>query len=360
MRLGVFLPNWVGDVVMATPAIRALRKLVGDGTMVGVMRPYVAEVLAGCPWFDETMVYSKAGRTGRLSDQSKADRRPKLSTPVERLQSASLDVVVLLTNSLRTGWMAYRSGARERVGMVGNLRGPLLTTKVYPMRRGWRRTMLPTVAGYLQVAQAAGAPPVAPELELATTLADEQLADAVWQRLGLPKERRVAVLNTGGAFGAAKDWPAEHFAELARRLAAKRDLHVVVNCGPAERGAARRIAAAANDRRVASLADEADLPIGLTKAVIRRARLLVTTDSGPRFFGVAFGVPTITLFGPTSTELTRTYAAHETSLSLVLDCQPCMQRTCPLAHHRCLRDLSVERVLAAADAALATWQRVAA
>jgi heptosyltransferase-2 len=345
MRLGVFLPNWVGDVVMATPALRSLRTYVGDGALVGVMRPYVAEVLAGSEWFDESIIYSKGNKDG--SDE---------------LRAARLDAVVLLTNSLRTGWMAYRSGARERVGMVGNLRSLLLTTRVYSARQSWRerwrRVELPTVAGYLHVAQAAGGPPVAPVLEMATTESDEQAADAVWRRLGWTREARVAVFNTGGAFGAAKDWPGEHFASLARRLATERGLRVLINCGPKERDAARAIvAAAAADSRVASLADEADLPIGLTKAVIRRAELLVTTDSGPRFCGVAFGIPTITLFGPTSTEFTRTFSPHETSVSLGLDCQPCMQRSCPLGHHRCMRDLSVDRVVAAVNHALGAQPR---
>jgi heptosyltransferase-2 len=343
MRLGVFLPNWVGDVVMATPALRSLRTHVGGGELVGVMRPYVAEVLAGSEWFDETIVYKKGDGS--------------LFRPPAALRAARLDAVVLLTNSLRTGWMAYRSGAGERIGTAGNLRSPLLTTRVYSARRGWRnrwrRVELPTVAGYMHVAQAAGAPPVAPVLEMATTAADELAADAVWRRLGWARDAQVAVFNTGGAFGAAKDWPGEHFAALARRLATERDLRVLINCGPKERDAARGIVAAAADPRVASLADEADLPIGLTKAVIRRAALLVTTDSGPRFFGVAFGVPTITLFGPTSTEHTRTFSRYETCISLGLDCQPCMQRACPLGHHRCMRDLSVERVLAAVNHALA-------
>jgi heptosyltransferase-2 len=170
----------------------------------------------------------------------------------------------------------------------------------------------------------------------------------------------VAVFNTGGAFGAAKDWPGEKFAELARRLAVERGFRVLVNCGPKERDAARAIVAAAADSRVTSLADEAELPIGLTKAVIRRASLLVTTDSGPRFFGVAFGVPTVTLFGPTSTEFTKTFSRHETSVSLELDCQPCMKRECPLGHHACMKDLAVERVLGAIGGAIERHSRIAA
>jgi heptosyltransferase-2 len=352
MRLAVFLPNWVGDVVMATPALRALRKLVGAGELIGVMRPSVADVLAGSRWLDDTILYAKPSKK-RGSDAQAVPARLQWPAVRERLRAAELDAAVLLTNSFSTAWMAYASGIPQRIGMAANLRTPLLTTKVYRSRRQGRPFHLPTISGYLQVAQAAGASPESPVMELGTTVADEQAADAVWKRLGLSHDSDVAVLNTGGAFGAAKDWPAASFAALARRLADARDMDVVINCGPAEREAAREISALAGHPRVVSLADESELPLGLTKAIIRRARLLVSTDSGPRFFGVAFGVPTVTLFGPTSTELTRTFAAHETSVSLGLECQPCMARTCPLKHHRCMRDLSVERVWSAVESALA-------
>lgn len=353
MRLGVFLPNWIGDVVMATPALRALRKLAGDGPLVGIMRPYVAEVLDGSDWFDQTIIYVK-GRPKPTADGKQSDAAASHRWPAVRkqLRAAKLEKVVLLTNSLRTAWMAYRSGAAERVGMAGNLRGPLLTTRVYaPVCRG-RRMILPALGGYLHLSQAAGAAPEPPTLELATTPADELAADAVWRRHGYSRAARVAVLNTGGAFGAAKDWPAHSFAQLARRLADDRDMHVLFNCGPAERQAVSEIVARLNHPRVNSLAQEAQLPIGLTKAAIRRASLLVTTDSGPRFFGVAFGVPTVSIFGPTDAGLTLTGASSDLCVSLRLECQPCMARTCPVGHHRCMRDLSVEQVLAAVDGAL--------
>src|SRR5262245_54284030 len=131
MRLGVFLPNWVGDMVMATPALRALRTHVGDGMLAGVMRPYVAEVLGGSSWFDEAVVYSKEAAVGGGASQTPA-------RAVERLRDLRLDAIVLLTNSLRTAWMAYRTGARERIGTAGNLRSPLLTTRVHAPRHGWR------------------------------------------------------------------------------------------------------------------------------------------------------------------------------------------------------------------------------
>ncbi len=132
-----------------------------------------------------------------------------------------------------------------------------------------------------------------------------------------------------------------HRAKIVEKLG----LVVLVNCGPAERQIARDIVQQAKRSEVVSLAD-LDVPLGLSKAIIRRARLLVTTDSGPRYFGVAFGRPVVSLFGPTGIAATRTHYDQERCLSLNLECSPCMERTCPLSHHRCMRDLSVEQVFA--------------
>jgi heptosyltransferase-2 len=334
MRLGVFLPNWVGDVVMATPAIRMLREFVGpEGQLVGIMRPYVAEVLAGTSWLDEQLLYNKT--SNRLGFTSRA--------VIRDLRAARLDRIVLLTNSLRTAWLAWRSGTPVRIGFRNEGRAILLTTRVRQPRApdgGW----LPTVEGYAHLALAMGCESQSLQLELATTPADEQAADAVWQQLRLPGGDRVVVLNTGGAFGDSKQWPAEYFAELARRLALGDELAVLINCGPKEREVAREIAARAASPRVVSLADCELLPVGLTKACIRRSRLLVTTDSGPRFFGAAFGRPVVTLFGPTDPARTKLPYERETSLSLALECQPCMAQTCPLVHHKCMRDLTVDTV----------------
>jgi heptosyltransferase-2 len=270
----------------------------------------------------------------------------------QSLRAAKLDRVVLLTNSLRTAWMAWRSGARERFGYRGQARSWLLTNR-YDQPLAKDGGPLATIDGYRRLAEEAGCEPTSSLLELATTNADEAAADAIWLRLKLPPAERVVVINSGGAYGAAKQWPAEHFAALARQIVGGGEYSVLVNCGPSERTIALEIAARACDRRVVTLADEEQLPVGLTKACLRRSRLLVTTDSGPRFFGIAFGRPVVTLFGPTDPIRTETHYDAESCVSLSLDCQPCMARTCPLRHHRCMRDLSVEMVYRVVAAKLA-------
>jgi len=341
MNLGIFLPNWIGDVVMATPTLRALRARFADARLIGIMRPYVAEVLDATPWLDESIFYLPGAENPELRTWSL----------IARLRQARLDTVVLLTNSLRTGLLARASGARRRVGYVRNGRRWLLTDRLYHRRRHGRWTPSPVLDDYLRLAYVLGCPEEPPRLELATTAKDERTADEIWRRLDLPPEKEVVVLNSGGAYGAAKLWPTEYFAALAGRIARELHRNVLVICGPNERSMARQIVREANHPRVVSLADEAG-SIGLSKACVRRARLMVTTDSGPRHFAAALDVPVITLFGPTHIAWSENHFPRATHLQHPLPCGPCQKRTCPLGHHRCMRELTVDEVYRAATAEL--------
>jgi heptosyltransferase-2 len=179
-------------------------------------------------------------------------------------------------------------------------------------------------------------------MDLRTTAGDEEGADAIWRAYGLDQSQRVIVLNPGAAFGASKCWPAAHFGELARRLGGLKNTHVLVICGPTELGVAREIVKRADRPTVHSLADCA-VSIGLSKACVRRADLMITTDSGPRHFAAAFDVPVITLFGPTHIAWTETYFAKAVHIQKQVPCGPCQLRECPL-DHRCMKDLAPDEV----------------
>jgi heptosyltransferase-2 len=350
MKIAVFLPNWVGDVVLATPTLRALRELVGgSGRLLGVMRPPAANVLAGTAWLDENLLY----------DPKSADLRERGWSLVRRLRRERVDLALLLPNSWRTALLALASGAKDRLGYERGGRGILLSRKLYPPRQGGRLAPVSALDYYLELASAAGCPSVSRQVELATLPADERAADAVWSKFRLPRSRQVVVLNSGGAFGAAKLWPTPYFASLARRLAADDRRHVLVLCGPQERTIAAEIVRTAAHPRVQSLADEA-LSIGLSKACVRRAAAMVTTDSGPRHFAAAFGVPVVTLFGPTHIGLSENYHPQAIHLQHELDCVPCQRRTCPYGHHRCMRDLSIDEVYRAVRQLLPSRATVAA
>ncbi len=343
MKLGVLLPNWIGDAAMATPALRAMAEHFGpSASLIGIMRPYVAEVLEGTPWLDEHLYY----------DPKSADPEQSSRSLVRSLRPRSLDALVLLPNSLRAGVLGWLSGARLRFGYARNGRGWMLTHKLKPPRDGRHYTPISAVDYYLELTRAMGCRPASRTLELATTAANEQAAEQVWRNLNLPIGGPVVALCPAGAFGAAKHWPVEYFAELGRKLASDEGCHVLVMCGPGERDQARRIAALAGDPRVVSL-DEQPLGIGLSKACVRRTRLVITTDSGPRHLAAGFGIPTVALFGSTDARWSINYNPREIRLHEDLPCAPCAQRTCPLGHHRCMRDLGVGRVFGAARQLLA-------
>jgi heptosyltransferase-2 len=343
MNLGIFLPNWIGDAVMATPALRAVRAHHGAKTrIVGIGRPLVAELLAGTNWFDEFIPFDPRSLQPALRGVAF----------LLRLRRRRLDTALLLTNSLRSALFALLAGARQRVGFVRNGRGPLLTHKLHAPTQNGRLVPTPVLRSYLQLAQAIGCVCPSARLELATLPADERAADGVWSRMGLPPAARVVVLNSGGAYGPAKLWPTPYFSELARRIAVQHGRRVLVLCGPGERRIAREIVRGADHPHVTSLADER-VSIGLSKACVRRSALVVTTDSGPRHMAAAFGVPAITLFGPTHIDWSENGHPLAVHLQLDLDCVPCQRRACPLGHHACMRRLSVDMVLNAVSKELA-------
>jgi heptosyltransferase-2 len=344
MKLVLFLPNWVGDAVMATPALAALRAQFPTATIFGVMRPVIAETLAGTGFIDEPVLFHPRGSDQTMS--AAAVRR--------RLRGEHCELAVLFTNSLRTAWLAWRSGIRERVGFARDLRGWLLTRRLKPHSK---RVPNPVLDEYNRLAMACGCPTPGSRLQLAVGPEAASLWESLRPRNATTGEPQPYLcINSGGAFGPAKNWPIASFGALARRLADSRGMPVVVNCGPAEREDARAIAAAADHPLVTSLAD-APLSIGLTKAVVASASAMVTTDSGPRHFAAAFNVPVVTLFGPTHIAWSETRFPLATHLQQPVDCGPCQQRVCPLKHHRCMNELTVDRVLAAV---LATCDHTAA
>jgi lipopolysaccharide heptosyltransferase II len=358
VNVGVMLPNWVGDVVMATPALRTLREHLPQARIVGIARPYLLPLLDGTPWLNEIIPWEHHG-PGRLVRSWRM---------VQRLRSERLDLLILLRNSLSAGLAGRLSGAKRIVGYAGRGHRWLLSDAVPPQHRCRRSNPVSAVDEYLHLVDTLGYssgwlgsseaspqctgvdlpsdPTTRKHLELTTRPSDEAAADGVWKRLALPNPDQVMLLNTGGAYGDAKHWPAEYCVSLGLRAAEEFGLTTLVLCGPQERDAAAAIERAAGHPQVRSLAGE-DASFGTTKAIIRRSRLMVTTDSGPRHIASAFETPTIVLFGPIDPRWSRNYQRRTIELRVPLDCSPCGQRICPLGHHKCMRDLTVDRVLRA-------------
>lgn len=298
-RLLVVCPSWVGDAVMATPALRRLRQNLPGAYIGALVRPGIDRVLDGLGLFDEVHTIRSQGFMG-----------PKRAAAGVR--GRAYEAALLLTNSFSTALSVRMALIQRRIGYERDGRGILLTDRLTAPRteRGW--AVVPAVSYYWFAAGAAlgdeaRALPAPPRLERERV--ETGLPPGVYMELGITDRDRAegaatlasagirgpyAVLNPGGN-NEAKRWPADRFIEVGRVLA-RRGLRVAVNGSPAEAPLCDDIAAEIEG--AASLPAHGNTLRGL-KSIVAGASIMVTNDTGPRHFAVASGVPTVTLFGPT-------------------------------------------------------------
>lgn len=342
MHIAVILPRWVGDAVMATPLLRTLRAHFRDGVRItGVMRPVIADLLDGTGWIDDVIPYDRHGR----------DPSSRFRASARALRAARADVALVLPNSLSAAALAFSGAARRRVGHPGHWRR-LLLTDVVPRRRG--EPIVPPPVAFMELAVAIGAAPGPLAVELRASSDDLARGDALLATLFPGRDGPLVVLNDNSSNGTARSWGAPRHAALARWLVAHvPGVRVLVHCGPADRNEARAVVTAAASPAVRGLGDAPDLPIGLSKAVYARAAAAVSSDSGPRHIAAAFGVPTVTLLGPTDPRLGRSDPDGCVEIRRTLACSPCGRGECPLRHHDCMKLIGTEEVGAAVLEALA-------
>ena len=341
MHIAVIMPRWVGDAVMATPALRALRGHFPQARITGVMRPVIGDLLAGTAWLDDAIAY----------DRHRRDSACSFAAAVRGLRAARPDIAVILPNSLSSAALAWWGGGRRRVGAVGHWRRWLLTDPVPAHRddRG-RVTIVPPPQAFMDAVAAVGVPPGPLTVELVATARELAAADAAITHLfpdrpTAGQSAPLIVLNDNSASGTARAWGREKLAGLARWLAERvPGARIVIHCGPADREQSRAVVAGAAHPAVAGLHDIVDLPIGLSKGIFARAALAVSSDSGPRHIAAAFGVPTVALVGPTDPRLGRSDPARCVEIRRDLACSPCGRTECPLGHHDCLRLVTVDEV----------------
>ena len=213
---------------------------------------------------------------------------------------------------------------------------------------------------YLDLARHLGCEILSGASALAVTDAGEDEADAFLARHDARGARLVG-LNVGAAFGPSKHWRADRFGEVAAALRASRGLRPVVLCGPGEEALGREVeeaVAAAGCGDVIRTSGDV-LSIAGLKSVVRRLALMVTTDTGPRHFALAFDVPVVCVMGSTDPQMTDQPGARGEVVRLapLLDCMPCHEKVCPLRHHDCLEKLAAAPVLAACERVLAMEPR---
>jgi heptosyltransferase-2 len=336
-RIYVRLPNWVGDVVLATPFLGALRKAFPSSEIVAHGRERFFELIDGTGVYDRAVPLVRRG----------GPTWPFLEGARLRKLVGRVDAALLCPNSLSAAIIARVMGARRRIGYRLNARGPLLTDALVAKKEG-RLRPTPMVDYYLGLLGPLGVDTtgVLRRPFLAVTEKARARAAEILRRAGVREGERVWALNAGGAWE-TKRWIPEYLGELADRVAARGARPFLLH-GPGEDDILRRALAVAKSP---ILGTDEMVPLADLAALLERCELLVTTDSGPRHIGVAAGIPVLALIGPTHPAYTIVDHPAVSVLCEQVDCWPCHLSVCPV-DFRCMKRLTPDKVLSAAESLL--------
>jgi heptosyltransferase II len=320
--------NWVGDAVMSLPALRALRERFPEAEISILAKPWVADLYHREPFCDRMIPYTPK----TLGEKWAAARA---------LTKENFDCAILLQNAFEAALVAFAAGIPERIGYARDGRSFLLTKAVRVPRPG----EIPPHERfyYLELLTRAGILEKRPEsdrIRLECAPAAREAGFARFRELGMGET--VLGMSPGAAYGTAKRWIPEYFAEAATRVARETGAFVAIFGSKDERELCGTIAAAIQaPGKIHNFAGETTLAEYIDLAAA--CRIYLTNDSGGMHIASALGVPTVAIFGATNDVTTGPTGPLARVVREPVECSPCLKRQCPI-DHRCMTRVSAERV----------------
>lgn len=331
-KILVVAPNWIGDALLAQPLFARLRERL-SGVEIDALAPgWTAPVLRRMPEINEVIEAPFGHGELKLS----ARRRLGLA-----LRSRGYSEAIVLPNTFKSALIPFFAGIPRRTGFVGELRYGLLNV-LHKLDAGRLPLM---VERYAQLAEKPGEPVVRP-LPGVRLRVDEANRLAALERLGLSREKPVAAFCPGAEYGPAKRWPVRHFAELARRLAAKGQ--AVWLFGSDKDKTIGEEVVRLSDGAAINLCGKTDLAGAID--LLSLAEVVVSNDSGLMHVAAAVGRPVVALYGSSSPDHTPPLSVRARLVRTGIECSPCYARECPLGHFKCMEELSPQRVTAEIEA----------
>jgi heptosyltransferase-2 len=340
MKLLVRATNWLGDAVMSIPALREIRRSFPGWEIVVLARPWVADLYRREDFCDRILTYENRGEHAGLWGKLRL---------AKELRRERFDCAVLLQNAFDAALLAWLARIPKRIGYACDGRGPLLTAPVavprkdeIPEHQRYYYVELLRRAGLIEKL------PECREIRLAGAAQAAKSGRSLWQQRGFSAARWIGV-SPGAAFGGAKRWLPERFAESAARLSADFDAEVAVFGSAAEAELCESVAAGIGPRAhslagATTLAEFIDLAATCT--------VYLTNDSGPMHVASALGVPTVAVFGATDHVATGPTNEWARIVRQPVECSPCLLRECPI-DHRCMTRVESAAVIAEAQNLLA-------
>lgn len=354
MKIIVRSPNWVGDVVMATPAFRCIRENFPHAKITIALRSYVEKLIGDTPWFDKILILDSHPSLTPGGSGIQYNKVNQFVSLVKQIRSEKYNLGFLFPNSFSSALMFWLGRVERRIGYKRDARSWILTDGVNRLTEN--RRFLPTYMGdyYLRLCTEAGCKIRSKELELFTTGEGQQRVADIFKTNNLNNNRPLILLNPGAAYGSSKCWTAEGFAKTADLINKQLDCTIAVVCAPNETKLALDIQRTAKSTLI-NLADQV-ISLDILKSLIKRSALLITVDSGPRHIAVAFKIPVVTLMGPNDPRYTDSPAEIGEVIRADVDCLACHLKVCP-KDHRCMTQIQPERVAGASMNLLSGYMR---
>lgn len=339
MKILIRATNWVGDAIMAIPALHAVREHFPEAHIAILARPYVADIYRHQQVADELISYDWKGSHAGVAG------RERLAT---ELRAHSFDTALLLQNAFDAAWLAWRAVIPRRIGYARDGRSMLLTGAIPVPKLG----EIPAHEKfyYLELVRRAGWLTELPDDKFIQLSVPPDKLSAAEQTLiaagSRPNILRIAV-GAGASYGSAKCWPPERFGETLNHLQAHTDADVIL-FGTANEIPVTQAIASKLQKPPINLAGQtaiADLP-----ALLSRCNIFLGNDSGAMHVAAAVGLPVVAVFGPTDPLGTAPVTPRSTIVQEKPYCSPCFLRRCP-TDHRCMTAVHP----AAVEAALVPW-----
>lgn len=342
MRIMVRATNWVGDAIMALPALRAIKNRYPAAFISIVARPYVAEIYRGQGICDELIAYDPHTTHKGL------DGRERLA---KELRQGTFDVAILLQNAFDAAWLAWRAAIPERIGYARDLRGFLLTNAIRTPKFG--EIPVHEKFYYLELLRRAGWIDSlfdVDEISLQVSETQQCVAEEVLQAAGASSRTFRLAIGAGASYGSAKCWLPDRFAEVANQFQSERDAEVVLFGTSNEVDVSEAIVRGMRRRPVNLTGKTAirDLP-----ALLSQCHLFVGNDSGAMHVAAAVGLPVIAVFGSTDPDGTAPVTPRHTIVQQKPYCSPCFLKRCP-TDHRCMTAVTPSMVQMAVTSWAAT------
>lgn len=337
LRVLVVRLSAIGDVIMASPLIAAVRRRYPDARLAWLVQPEAAALLQANTALDEVIVWPRGEWRRLLRRGHWWKLLREMRTFVRGLRKQRFDLALDLQGLMKSGVWAWLSGARERVGLGSKEGSGFLMTRVIEKPKG--EGLIGSEYRYIAEQLGLGAQPFA--MRVALTEEDRRFASGYVARHGLAGGYAVVCPFTTRP---QKHWFDEAWAALVARLRAELGLEIVMLGGPGDRAAAERLLALAPGQIVSATGETT---LRQAAALIERARLLVGVDTGLLHMGTAFDIPTIALFGSTCPYL-YTDSPRTVVLYKALPCSPCKRNPTCGGAYTCMREITPDEVLATA------------